>query len=370
MKQVVKVLKFWFKSAVGLANLLCIVLLIASAYSGYVSPEKSVLFAYLGLGFPLICVLNVCFVLYWLFVLEWRWALAGIVSFLLCLSPMLNYMPLHKRVKAIPSENVLKILTYNVMGFGYQNHTESKPNPIVDYIAESGADIVCLQEYVVWNSKNHLTEEKLFKALKMYPYHSVLASDEKKNWGARIAVFSKYPITTSRRINYESEFNVSAIHVLNIKGKKMTLVNNHLESFKLSRKDKAFYSEILKKPNSESFGNFRQLIEPKLGPAFRIRARQADIIAGEIEKIKTDYLLVCGDFNDTPLSYVHHKILGNLTDAYATTGKGPGTTYNEPFLWFRIDHIFHSDNIQSYNCTIDRIRYSDHFPMWCYLHLK
>lgn len=68
--------------------------------------------------------------------------------------PVTRYFPFHDRVDDIPKENVLKVLTYNVMGFGYKGHTEDAPNPIIRYIANSGADIVCLQEYAVGTSKN------------------------------------------------------------------------------------------------------------------------------------------------------------------------------------------------------------------------
>ena len=92
--------------------------------------------------------------------------------------------------------------------------------------------------------------------------------------------------------------------------------------------------------------------------------------AEEIKKIDTDYVLVCGDFNDTPISYAHRTIQGPLKDAYAASGRGVGVTYNENFFWFRIDNILHSANMKPINCTVDKVRYSDHYPLWCYLQLK
>ena len=93
-------------------------------------------------------------------------------------------------------------------------------------------------------------------------------------------------------------------------------------------------------------------------------------VAEEIKKIDTDYVLVCGDFNDTPISYAHRTIQGPLKDAYAASGRGVGVTYNENFFWFRIDNILHSANMKPINCTVDKVRYSDHYPLWCYLQLK
>ena len=197
------VIRFLFKSIVGTLHVVVMLLFIASAFSDRVSPETSVLFSYLGLGFPVFCVLNGCFVCYWLFVWEWRFLLIGLFSFLIAWEPVSSYFPLHRQVKEIPEKQVLKVLTYNVMGFGYKDHTRQSPNPILNYIAKSDADIVCLQEYAVGTTNKFLTNRKIFNALKMYPYHSIVPIGTSGALKFNIAVFSKYPITKSRKIKYD-----------------------------------------------------------------------------------------------------------------------------------------------------------------------
>lgn len=365
MKNWFNVIRLLFRSVVGTINGIVIILFILSAFSDRISPETSILFSYLGLGFPVFCVLNLCFIIYWIFVWEWRFVLVCLCSFFLCKNAVTRYFPYNKKEEVTSNEQVLKVLTYNVMGFGYKDHSVKKPNPIIEYIAKSGADIVCLQEYIVGTSKKYLTNKKVFDALKMYRYRSLIPIGS-----SFIAVFSKYPISKSRKIKYDTTFNGSSIHELDIKGKKLTLINNHLESFKLTMEDKSHYSAFIKNMNSETLDGLKSSIEHKLGPAFKVRARQAEVVAEEIKKIKTDYILVCGDFNDTPISYVYRTIRGDLQDAYVETGRGPGITYNENFYLFRIDNILHSDNIKPINCTVDKVRYSDHYPVWCYLEMK
>lgn len=369
-ERIKSVIRFLFNSVVGTFHMIVILLFVVSAFSDRVSPETSVLFSYLGLGFPVFCILNVCFVCYWLFVWEWRFLLIGLFSFLICWKPVSACFPFHRSVKEIPKEHVLKVLTYNVMGFGYKDHTRKSPNPILQYIADSGADIVCLQEYAVGTTNKFLTDKKIFDALKMYRFRSIIPIGKSGTLKFNIAVFSKYPITRSCRLKYDSAFNGSSVHELNIEGKKLKLINNHLESFKLTSEDKSHYSAFIKNMNSETLDGLKSSITQKLGPAFRIRARQAEAVSEEIKKVDSDYLVVCGDFNDTPVSYAHRTIQGSLTDAYAASGWGIGTTYNENFFWFRIDNILHSDNLKSMNCTVDRVRYSDHYPLWCYLVMK
>lgn len=370
MSEGLKTLKLLFKSLFVLANVLIVVLFIASAYSDRVSPESILGFSYLGLAFPVLCALNLCFVVYWLFLWEWRFLLIGVAAFLICWGPIKKYFPYHSHTKEIPKENVLKVLTYNVMGFAYKNHTKDSPNKIIQYIVDSDADIVCLQEYAVGKSDNFLTSKKLNRIFDMYPYRSVIPFKSSGYLTTGIAVFSKYPISNSRRVKYDSDYNGSSVHELNIKGKKLTLINNHLESFKLTMEDRSRYTAFIKNISTDTFDGIKGALEQKLGPAFKIRSRQAEAVAAEIAKAKGDYILVCGDFNDTPISYAHRTIQGPLIDSFAESGRGMGVTYNRNMFLFRIDNILHSANMKSMNCTIDKIRYSDHYPLWCYLTME
>jgi endonuclease/exonuclease/phosphatase family metal-dependent hydrolase len=358
-KTVKHIIRYFFAAA----NILSALLLLASAYSDRIPPERMLFFSYLGLVFPFICLLNIGFMLYWLFLRQWKYLSIGLVAFAVCWHPVRSYFPFHPG-KKVEKESLIKVLTYNVMGFTYTDHREETTNHIIRYIADSEADIVCLQEYFV---SRPATARKIAAALKMYPYSSVIPL---KNFGWGLAVYSKYPITDSRRIAYPSEDNGSSIHRINLDGKTLTLINNHLESFKLTSKDKVRYLDFIKGAGPETFSGLRSTIQQKLGPAFLIRAKQARAVAEEIKKSPSDYLLVCGDFNDTPISYAHRTVQGGLLDAFAESGMGLGITYNLNYFWFRIDNILYSSNMEAFRCTVDHINYSDHYPVWCYLKLN
>lgn len=364
-----KSLRILFRFLFISVNILFLVLLLLAAYSDGISPEKSLIPAYLGLVFPIIFFICCCYVVYWLFTRDWLFFFISVCVFALCWGPISRYYPFHRK-QEVPKENVIKVLTYNVMNFAGKRHTPLSPNRIVEYIAKSEADIVCLQEYTVAHSGKELTSDDVFKALDMYPYRSVLELNRNRYSLSGLAVFSKYPIKKTRKIEYGSRYNGSVICELEINGKTLALINNHLESFKLTQEDRSQYSSLIKSLDSDALGEIRGTFQQKLGPAFLLRAEQAKIVAEEIEKQKTDYIVVCGDFNDTPISYAHRIVQGELTDAFVASGKGMGTTYNQNLFWFRIDNILHSPNITSYNCTVDRVKYSDHYPMWCYLQLE
>ena len=65
---------------------------------------------------------------------------------------------------------------------------------------------------------------------------------------------------------------------------------------------------------------------------------QADAVAEFLEG--TPYtVIVCGDFNDTPVSYTIHKMTRDLSDVFRDVGRGFSHTYRGFFDMLRIDYI-------------------------------
>jgi len=362
-----------FSSVVAIINLACAVLLIISAYSGIVSPAKTVIFAYLGLAFPVLLAVNLFFMLWWILTKKLIMVFLVTASLIACWEPLMLYCPIHPETEVLPSGNVVKIMTYNVMSFAYKDHKPDSHNKIIDYIAASDADIVCLQEYRVSGRNNLMNSEDVAKALPMYPYISEIffTAPGSKNYRYGLALLSKFPIISAKRIYFDSKYNGSAIYTINVRERKLFVINNHLESFKLTSQDRNIVSDMFSLTPMDVFDELKGSIQQKLGEAYRTRAHQAEVVAAEIVKSKAKYLIVCGDFNDTPLSYAHNTIQGYLTDAYKESGMGPGISYNKNYFWFRIDHLLHSSSINAYNCRVDRsIKLSDHYPMSCVVKLK
>ena len=99
----------------------------------------------------------------------------------------------------------------------------------------------------------------------------------------------------------------------------------------------------------------------------KIRAPQVDAVAKYIDN--TPYpVVLCGDFNDNPLSYSRKTLAEKLTDCYVSSGFGPGISYNRHGMFVRIDNIMCSDKWKAYGCKVDKsIHYSDHYPIYCWL---
>ena len=105
-----------------------------------------------------------------------------------------------------------------------------------------------------------------------------------------------------------------------------------------------------------------------LSEASRIRSRQVDIVARYIHEHRHLPIILCGDFNDTPISYTHHQLTRQLTDCFVATGRGLGWTYMDSRMYVRIDNILCSKHFKPYKCIVDtKTIGSDHFPIVCWL---
>jgi endonuclease/exonuclease/phosphatase family metal-dependent hydrolase len=106
-----------------------------------------------------------------------------------------------------------------------------------------------------------------------------------------------------------------------------------------------------------------------LKDAYIKRARQVDILSDHIKNSPYP-CMVCGDFNDTPVSYTYQKLKGKLKDAYLESGAGIGNTYFGSFPSFRIDYILHSRALTTLNFQTKKIQLSDHYPIICHFYSK
>lgn len=140
---------------------------------------------------------------------------------------------------------------------------------------------------------------------KVYPYVRVHTVN-----GNSMACYSKYPVKLIENIDIESRNNASAAFSVKYKEHDIHVIVNHLESNKLDAHDKEVYTDMLKSPDENKVKSGSKHLFKKLADAMAIRGPQADVISEYIEQNYSPYMIVCGDFNDTPVSYVHNRISG------------------------------------------------------------
>lgn len=359
---------FWH-TFVSFGNLLLLLLFAGALLSRYISPTTIILSAYLGLLFPLLFALVVLQAIYWFIIRAWSRAAINTVVLLVSLPTLLLYAPIRLRqTPPIDRENWIKVVSLNANAFQFAKLGPHDYHPTTEYLAESDADIICLQEaWLSSNKSKYMSERSLQRILKAYPFYS--SAYAVKDHGSRLIVLSKYPILSTRPIDLHSDFNGGAVFTILVGEKKLVLYNIHLESFGFTKEEQAHYFQLAQEVNPKGF---TQALRVRFSPAFKRRAKQVEQIYQDVNYQESPYVLICGDFNDTPISYTHHRLSMGLHDAIATTGRGVNYSYYfKSLIGVRIDHMLYSDQIEARAAYVDRTaEISDHKPIICYFKLK
>ena len=345
------------------ANMVTVLLMLAAGYSDRINPVSYPMLSTLGMAFPLFLLVNLLFIFFWL-TFKWRKVWIPIVGYLLAYPPLSVYMPMHPR-QDVP-EGAIKLLSYNVcMYSGVDHYKDSEGfDTIYNYLARQDADIVCLQEDVdTWR------RYVMHRFKKIYPYNDTifLCTDNELTNG--LGIHTRYPILRREQIPYASKYNGSVAWFLQVGSDTVLVINNHLEGTHLSLEDRDRYKEMIKgKMQRDTVKEESLLLLGKLASSNALRAAGAEAVRRYIENHKQYPVIVCGDFNDNPISYSRHVIAKGLTDCFEETGRGLGLSYNRKGYFFRIDHILCSSHFTPYNCHVDdEIDASDHNPILCWL---
>lgn len=343
-------------------NLVVALILIGCAYSPLLPPATLPLFSLAGLAFPFALAGNVLFILAWLLVRR-RYACLSVIACIICLPQIRAFVPINMNQK--PPEEAIRLVSYNILSSNLTPSTANSDNPLIGYLEGCGADIICLQEFPYASLKGKTL-------LADYPYRSYQVSKDSELASRYLCCLSKFPILSVENLDIGSSSNGCAKYRIAHGADTIVVYNCHLESNHLDSNNKNTYEQLLTKPKKENIKvDETKVLVKKLRDASAKRAQQADIIAADMSRETTPYIIVCGDFNDSPISYTRRQLTSILGDAFVGSGNGPGISYNRNKMYYRIDHILHSHSFDSYACKVDHtVKVSDHYPISCYLEKK
>ncbi|MCR5130006.1 MAG: endonuclease/exonuclease/phosphatase family protein [Prevotella sp.] len=359
-----KKLKQFTLQLIAGTNVGTILLMLLVGYSDRLSPAEHPLLSTIGLSFPIFLLLNIGFLIFWLFVKK-RYALIPIIGLLLAFQPVRNYSPLN-----IPhsddSDSTLKVITFNAYDVKHVGQTDFRKE-VADYFIAADADIICTQEYSTTEEIRELLES----------HYAYIDTTKVTRGGEWLTVMSKYPIVGKEKIYTDIEGGDgkaarSAAFFVKIDGDTVAVVNNHLESTGLTVEERSSFKRIVKGDleRDDAERESKKLIE-RLAESNQLREPQANAIVCWLDSILTNTrysVILCGDFNDGPISYAHHAVNTLLTDCYAEGGLGPAISYHDNGLYVRIDHIFCSKEWKPINAKVDtKTDLSDHYPVVCTL---
>lgn len=346
------------------ANIATIVVLLLVGYSDRLNPTDHPMLSTVGMTFPFFLLANMGFLFFWL-VFKWNRVWVPVAGFFLAYVPISIYMPIHP-AQDVP-EGAIKLISYNVCCYGGNYKYEDGFGKVAEYLRDQQPDIVCVQEDAdTW--RRYVFQEYA----KFLPYNDTLILVSNNLTINALGIHTRYPIVKRERLAYESKGNGSGAWWLQVGDDTLIVVNNHFESCHLTKEDRQQYRQLIKgEIPRDSVRAESQLLLVKLAEANAKRAAQIRKVKQYVEEHSAYPIIVCGDFNDNPISYSRHEMAKGLTDCFVSTGRGIGLSYNQKAFSFRIDHVFCSKDIQPYNCQIDnKMDASDHYPVLCWLKIR
>ena len=360
-KESIDLKKFIIHTTIAV-NLVIISAMLVTGFADMLDPRSWPVMTTAGYAFPLFALANLGMIVIWMFISK-KHILVSFLGFVICYVPVTQYCPVHASGE-VPL-GALKIMTYNTWGFGSQRETgndeEAKKKArrdILQYIADEDCHVVCIQEGI-YHKAMEADIDSIIKP-KM-PYLDTC----KIEGGTMLMVLSKYPIKKHEALKYESKGNLSAAFYLDVNGKELIILNNHLETNKFSMEEKQQFGDMVKGDMGRSgIKTESKFVLKKLGAAAAVRAPQAEAVASYVRMHKGRSMIVCGDFNDIPISYARRTIAKDLEDCYVSTALGPGFTYHRNGMYVRIDNVMCTDDLDSYSFHVDKkCTISDHYPV-------
>lgn len=357
------------------SNILAVIVFLVACLAAFCNPVTYWWVALMGVGFIFITIIVVFFVFFWL-IFRSKWILLPVGALLLGwfqMYALFAFNPFASYQETKPA-NSFRILTWNVSRWDEMNKQHkggtSDRLKMFEFIKSQNADILCIQEFFESRRPDlfDLNIPYIVKQLN-YPYY-YFSSDHVVWNGAYehgVAVFSRYPIIDTFRIQYPvtDSFKTSESMVratIDVKGRKINIFTTHLQSFLFTGNDYRGLKIIKKADNTDSVVEASKGIIAKFRRSYSFRSQQADLVSTQLDKSAYPEI-ICGDFNDVPNSYTYFTIKGDRQDAFVKKGFGLGRTFVFISPTLRIDYMLADEKFQVLQYKKTRLPYSDHFPL-------
>ena len=329
-------------------------------FGGNANPATSTAMALLVYVLPIFIIADVVLLIFWLIRKRWHWAAIPGVTILLCIPYIGTIWQPGLFRSSDESRAGVKVATYNVAAFG-RKATGFQAQAILNEMKNNQVDVLCMQEYLEENA------DTIGNSVYYLKYFSEWAKGKDD-----MTIFSRFPIMNSETIDFGPGTNNSAMWAdIDVKGKVIRFFNVHLETTGISGTLHKAAKGTLNDPIAAKTDN-NKLLRAIYGNYTRgmiKRAVQADLVAHEIKKSPYP-VVVCGDFNDVPYSFVYKTMKGDLVDGFKEAGKGYMYTYRGKKS-VRIDYIFHSEEgMEGLHYYKKDVSYSDHLPVFLKIALE
>lgn len=334
--------------------------LVLGYLSPYVDPAHSRIIPLLGLAAPGFYIAALLLMLYWIVV--WRWIRASLL--LVTAAAGLFRVPLFYKFEfrrdygtAEFDRSTITLLSFNVRRL-YGDDGQSSADALCDLIERIDPDVVCLQEF-----NASLAGERFERLLDGYAA-ATFGRREPAATQQMILSKPKYRIVKSGTTLDDPDDRFAAGSVwadLLVREDTVRLFNHHLHSTAITASDDDYLTSRSFLSDSTREEKLRSIAD-RFVRSSAVRAAQADSIAAVMRTSRYERI-VCGDFNDTPMSYVYRRMARGMNDAFRVCGKGFSSTYRGFGRMLRIDYVLSSDGFETLSYEVPEVRLSDHLPV-------
>lgn len=347
----------------AIISLVVIVALIVIFAGQFVSPEKLWYFSLAALAAPLFYITAVAMMLYW--IIRWKWIMA--VTLAIFVAGGLVYVPLYYRVNlsktyedAKPNRNDIKVLTFNLRHL-HQDNWQPSIDSVAVLVEQLNPDIICFQEYPA-SGELRRQADSIMRAYNASSAQSIIERSD-----CAVECFSHYDIIAADSIGGIQGSGVGMWADVKIDSDTVRVYCIHLQTTSVSPTDNNYITkrEFISDTTREK--RFRDMARGLLDNN-KIRAQQADCIARYTNECSHPIIL-CGDFNDVPMSYTYRTISRGLYDTFSRKGHHYAHSYRGMFNMLRIDYIMVSPRFETVAYDIPATNISDHRPVTATLRL-
>jgi len=355
-------------------NFVLVAVFLLACLAPYLDPTKWWFISWLGFIFPVLLILLVISILFWLF-FKPRYCLLLVVVLLIGWKSISVFFAFHfsKEFQYKKPADVLRVVTWNVARFveiKKNNNTGSQIRlKMMEQLLDQDADILCLQEFHSSAMSDYYDNISYIRKKLRYPYfYFSFDEDGVKQYFSSI-IFSRVPIIDSGIVYYPApSLHEPLIHAdVKFHNDTIRIFTTHLQSVQFKKRDYERINEI--KNYEDSIISNSRTIFSKLKKGMERRSVQAKVIRGQLRQSEHP-VIFCGDFNDVPNSYTYFTVRGDLQDAFLEKGSGIGRSFTSISPTLRIDYILASKDFSVLQFDRIKRKYSDHYMLVTDLKLR
>jgi endonuclease/exonuclease/phosphatase (EEP) superfamily protein YafD len=330
----------------------------------YWTPTSHWLAGFMMMSLPILILLHIGFLLTFFLAGNRLWVLATLV--------LLIGWPFYPRIfkfdaaRQMPQKDEgIRVVSFNILRFDekkmFVQDASIYEQEFLNWIKDQNADILCFQEFAPFKgSRKNYTADWFKKA--GYPYYAGNSTNSQKIDGP--VIFSRYPLINKKYVDFEALNGVVSADVI-MEDDTVSVFSVHLHSMTLK------LGMLLEEDTFEGRKKEGKITLNKMKDGWNKRKVELLNLEKEIYDSKHPVIL-CGDFNETPFSYVYGRLSNLLTNAFEIKGSGFGFTFNQLPYFIRIDNQFYDDKkLELLDFRTDNnVRLSDHYPLIATYQLK